>query len=77
MRCGQIDGARAIVGKQRAVAIASALHGADDEARNLLAQAVLTAAIEHHFAAFQQLLQLLFGLRGTGWAKGLGHLVKP
>jgi hypothetical protein len=76
LRSRQVNGTRAVVGQQRAVAVARALHRADDEARDLLAQAILAAAVEHHFAAFQQLLEFLLRLRGTGGPEGLGHLVK-
>ncbi len=63
---GQVDGGGAIIGQQLTIAIARALHRADDQAGNLFAQAILAAAIQHHLAALHQLRKLLLGLHRAG-----------
>ena len=50
----KMDRRRGVVGQQHAVAVALRLHRADGEARKLLAQAVLAAAVEHDFAVLDQ-----------------------
>jgi len=63
---GQVDGRRGVVRQQLAVAAALRLHRPDHEARQLLAQAVLAAAVEYHLATPHEFLELRRGACGSG-----------
>ena len=73
----QVDRRRGVVGQQLAVAVALRLHRPDHEARQLLAQAVLAAAVQHDLAAPHQLLELRRRLGGGRRPERGGDLLDP
>ncbi len=75
--CREVDGRGRVVGQQQSVAVALGLHRADQEARELLAQAILAATVDHELAAADQLFELAGCFRRGGRAQRGGDLLQP
>ncbi len=72
---GQVDRPRCVVGQQHAVAVALCLHRADDQAGQLLPQAVLAATVHDDLAALEQQAELRCGVGARDGPEHLRHLL--
>lgn len=72
----KVDRGGRVVRHQPPVAVALGLHGPDHETRQLFAQAVLAAAVQHDLAALHQLRKLSGRVGTRDGTERLGDLVE-